>query len=271
MGCRELDITSYYQFVSTQCTPKKSHLCAPASYCTPKNAYSGFPHTVVSGYRYYDADMGRWLNRDPIGEVIKNSETEEINHNLLYGFVNNDAVNKRDSLGLKIVVRRDPSKDRGEICVGDDDSEMEIADAVGLDYSRMKYWLLNKDGSRLKGGIIESGVTYTIPNKMIIAVGKTNLASYGFNKRLANDIQTILEDKGFNTDSYDYRSGPFGADAITYSQDLYGMALIGHGNDELGFVIWKEGWVITDGDGSIFVPSSGFIDKSLGMLIARFC
>src|SRR5690606_32954149 len=43
------------------------------------------------GYRYYIPWLGRWLNRDPIGE------RGGLN---LYGFVNNDGVNDADYLGL---------------------------------------------------------------------------------------------------------------------------------------------------------------------------
>ncbi len=46
---------------------------------------------VYYNYRYYSPELGRWLNRDPIG--IKGG----IN---LYGMVGNDAVNKWDILGL---------------------------------------------------------------------------------------------------------------------------------------------------------------------------
>jgi len=42
------------------------------------------------GYRFYSPQLGRWLNRDPIGE------RGGIN---LYGFVENDSVNKWDYLG----------------------------------------------------------------------------------------------------------------------------------------------------------------------------
>jgi RHS repeat-associated protein len=42
-------------------------------------------------YRAYDADLGRWLSRDPIGEV------GGIN---LYGYVGNDPLNETDPLGL---------------------------------------------------------------------------------------------------------------------------------------------------------------------------
>ena len=44
------------------------------------------------GYRYYDPETGRWLSRDPLGE------RGGLN---LYGFVNNNAVNRWDYLGLK--------------------------------------------------------------------------------------------------------------------------------------------------------------------------
>ena len=44
------------------------------------------------GYRYYSAEMGRWLNRDPI------EERGGVN---LYGIVENDMLNKWDVLGLQ--------------------------------------------------------------------------------------------------------------------------------------------------------------------------
>ena len=46
---------------------------------------------VYYGYRYYSPALGRWLSRDPI---------EERGGLNLYGFVNNDPVNKWDKLGM---------------------------------------------------------------------------------------------------------------------------------------------------------------------------
>jgi RHS repeat-associated protein len=46
------------------------------------------------GYRFYDPNNGRWLNRDPIGE------RGGLN---LYGMVGNDPVNKWDYLGMDIM------------------------------------------------------------------------------------------------------------------------------------------------------------------------
>lgn len=44
------------------------------------------------GFRYYDPETGRWLNRDPI------EEEGGVN---LYGFIGNDGVNRWDYLGLR--------------------------------------------------------------------------------------------------------------------------------------------------------------------------
>lgn len=56
------------------------------------------------GYRYYNAETGRWLNRDPI---------EEDGGLNLYGMVGNDALNGIDLLGLrKPFDRFDPGRFR---------------------------------------------------------------------------------------------------------------------------------------------------------------
>ncbi len=45
---------------------------------------------TISGYRFYSAEFGRWVSRDPIGE------DGGIN---LYGFVGNDSISQIDYLG----------------------------------------------------------------------------------------------------------------------------------------------------------------------------
>ncbi|HSF91865.1 MAG TPA: RHS repeat-associated core domain-containing protein, partial [Paracoccaceae bacterium] len=73
------------------------------------------------GYRYYDPNAGRWINRDPI---------EEAGGVNLYTFVRNDGVNKWDYLGLaevnlvdgimnvyvRIVIALLPAEDAPEDC-----------------------------------------------------------------------------------------------------------------------------------------------------------
>ena len=51
------------------------------------------------GYRFYSPLLGRWLTRDPIGELGGAN---------LYAFVNNDPVNRVDTVGRK----SDPSTSR---------------------------------------------------------------------------------------------------------------------------------------------------------------
>jgi len=57
------------------------------------------------GYRYYSTELGRWLNRDPMGEGW--CEHDAV---YLYGFIQNDPVKNADVLGLKLI-----SSDRKEI------------------------------------------------------------------------------------------------------------------------------------------------------------
>ena len=61
---------------------------------SPSKTVSGVEETGLYyyGYRHYDPNVGRWVNRDPI---------EEEGGLNLYGFVNNDGVNYIDSIGLK--------------------------------------------------------------------------------------------------------------------------------------------------------------------------
>jgi RHS repeat-associated protein len=61
------------------------------------------------GFRYYDPETGRWLNRDPI---------EEEGGLNLYGFVGNDPVNEVDLLGLAIIWgERDVSDESASCCL----------------------------------------------------------------------------------------------------------------------------------------------------------
>ena len=58
--------------------------------CNPENAWPGFCMQDV-GQRFYSPGMGRWLNRDPIGEIVGPDD---------YGFCRNSPVDLWDILGL---------------------------------------------------------------------------------------------------------------------------------------------------------------------------
>jgi RHS repeat-associated protein len=101
MGCPELTERDYFTLVRADkpedCSPrrrqrKKNLLSACA--CPPsqkKNRYKPVFYTVISNFRYYSPELGRWLSRDPI---------EEQGGMNLYAMVGNDAVNWWDELGL---------------------------------------------------------------------------------------------------------------------------------------------------------------------------
>ena len=55
--------------------------------------------TARSGYRFYSPKLGRWVNRDPVGE------TGGVN---LCGFVRNEPASGVDALGLEVTVVRVP-------------------------------------------------------------------------------------------------------------------------------------------------------------------
>jgi RHS repeat-associated protein len=64
----------------------------PENQPTPTATASGVPYY---GYRYYNPELGRWVNRDPIGEL------GGLN---VYGFVGNESISSGDYLGLMSVV-----------------------------------------------------------------------------------------------------------------------------------------------------------------------
>jgi RHS repeat-associated protein len=55
--------------------------------------------SIVSGFRYYNPSVQRWINRDPLGEGAG------VN---LYRFVRNNAVGALDSLGLQAMPSPEP-------------------------------------------------------------------------------------------------------------------------------------------------------------------
>ena len=74
-----------------QCDPETPDASARTHPCNPENAWPGFCMQDV-GQRFYSPPLGRWLNRDPIGERggVR-----------LYTFVRNNGVSRVDPIGLQ--------------------------------------------------------------------------------------------------------------------------------------------------------------------------
>ena len=76
---------------------------------------------IYYGFRYYSPSLGRFLNRDPLGELGGNN---------LYAFVENDPVNGWDYLGLDDELVCDPADSDAGLCNDDgqnidDDEDIE--------------------------------------------------------------------------------------------------------------------------------------------------
>jgi len=120
MGCPKLK-TGNWRFVSAgRKRPYLFHLEKNRSRSAPAEMDDDFDYRFSSeyldsetnlvyyNYRYYSPELGRWTKRDPIGEFTYSKKLREMKFNLLYGFVENDAVNKWDYLGQKVFVVKRP-------------------------------------------------------------------------------------------------------------------------------------------------------------------
>jgi len=73
-------------------TPEPEAAPRVISCASPKTHVPG-SRVKERGHRYYSANLSRWINRDPVGEK------GGLN---LYGFVGNNSVNGKDSIGLSL-------------------------------------------------------------------------------------------------------------------------------------------------------------------------
>ncbi len=100
MGCKKL--SKEYYLTKTEnpfllnsrlsgSTSKKNNANIAFPNTVAKSRYKPVFHRAIYGLRYYNSKLGRWINRDPIGEK------GGLN---IYAFVYNNAVNQWDYLGL---------------------------------------------------------------------------------------------------------------------------------------------------------------------------
>jgi RHS repeat-associated protein len=148
------------------------------------------------GYRYYNPSTGRWLSRDP---------AEENGGLNLYGFVNNDAVDYCDMLGLEWIVARNHGARAKVIATSPSDTIGQLASKIGLNPLEYKKWLEPADDP------VVSCNVYTIPNQIVLAVGKIKNTTNPLGKnplRIAEDMaqyaEITLDLKGFQVLYYDY-------------------------------------------------------------------
>ena len=126
---------------------------------------------VYYNYRYYSLELGRWLSRDPIGELrLSDSVTGEREVNPLYVCNHNNSINKWDYLGLEWTIRRD-GKPRALVCSNDiKDTFHELAERIGLDIAELKKWLRDKDGNPVRLSAPRTNIVYSIPNTLFVTL-----------------------------------------------------------------------------------------------------
>ena len=201
------------------------------------------------GYRYYAAELGRWLSRDPIGEVDGSN---------YYSFVSNDGINFYDTFGLwKWKNDKRQGKSRAtviaELC---GDPYKNLALLVGLDENEVNQWLQEyKDNDK-----VMPDDEFTVPNTFIIGKGKVrNVYMHSSKKTIKNisnkfkdyllekeidshinQISRAFKDRGFLVLVYSSDNGTPKTHVINSLQDnnTWGYALFGHGSG--GVLFWTN-------------------------------
>ncbi len=107
-------------------------------------------HNAISGYRFYNPELGRWVNRDPI---------EERGGLNVYAFVGNDVARKFDRLGLRVFVVLGDDREKARADVEKQISRIRSyivrIERLANDFqdrNNMKYYF---DGELLDGGYDE--------------------------------------------------------------------------------------------------------------------
>ncbi len=122
-------------------------------------------HNAISGYRFYNPELGRWVNRDPIGE------RGGLN---VYVFVGNCMVTKFDVLGLQIMSPQDyytqevwaPHREEGKrLGAAQRYSREAVESAVSAEQAREDALrTCEGSGGRLVGDVCCCGVIRYDPN-----------------------------------------------------------------------------------------------------------
>jgi RHS repeat-associated protein len=184
--------------------------------------------------RYYSAEQGRFINRDPAADD---------NLGNLYAYVGNNPYGFTDPLGLKWHIDR--TGEERAVAWSDtpekDDFE-GLAKEAKMDYAKLEKWLQHTDKSVVcKEEKIKPGKAYTVPNVILISVGydKEEIRNRWL-KELMKDIDKL-------EDGYKYENSyELGYD-ISNTKDLFGCIFIGHGrvytaydeNDDIKSATWS--------------------------------
>ncbi len=188
------------------------------------------------GYRYYSPELGRWVCRDPIGEVSGDN---------VYAFVANCPLDRVDLLGLEWMVKRDGASQADADCKCD--TVEELAKKIGLSVSDYQKWLSPADGYALPSSATEimKNRRFRIPNT-VYAYWAGDVGSLGKWAVSWNGSVSYLNARGFQVIEYGHTSG---------SKYVLQNVLIAAANSRAlhGFYFWGHGYAP--------YPSTGLTNK----------
>jgi len=123
------------------------------------------------GLRYYNPELGRWINRDPI---------EEQGGLNVYGFVDNSTVNIWDMIGLSF----DDYECGATLETYDVPYCSEFGDIGGVRSQYQKIFAADGPGGRLYELGVPKSVRAILSHNMVTALGMDNTHYYGLQMRL---------------------------------------------------------------------------------------
>jgi RHS repeat-associated protein len=163
------------------------------------------------GHRYYNPSTGRWVNRDPSGEVYGGSN--------LYNFVLNSPIALADALGLTWKIdKRNSTKSRVNATCDCGDTVKELATLVKLEPNEFWRWLADEDKKgrpKSPNEKITEKRRFSVPNEAHITRGNMNYRGLGslvgMFKPKKDQLKAAYEARGFKVvDNYDNAPDPEG-------------------------------------------------------------
>ena len=184
----------------------------PAPYeCTPENAWPPFCMQDL-GQRFYTPALGRWLSRDPIGELA--------GRNPLYAFVVNDPLSLWDYLGLTSVSLDSRVENNATLVIVVEVKDLK--DGCEVNFIQYRYSGVKKDyvpdaGGRLSTSVImEEGNEVSPPRPNDPYYYDTSDPKHRPYQEAALAARGLIDGKKYDTSTHIYFS-----DAPPADQDLY--------------------------------------------------
>ena len=180
------------------------------------------------GYRYYDVDLGRWVNRDPI---------EEEGGMNLYILLGNSAIDWFDVIGLWKWKNGKRQGGVRSVVIAEKagDTYNDLAKLVRLDAAQVKSWLKKwKPNAQ-----VCKNEKFSVPNTFIVGLGSVSGLARHMLKVNMLSLTNALERRGFKVEWLQYETGTSSTQLInrTKSDDTWGYSFFGHGNKPIRGII----------------------------------